>query len=806
MIERPPSPHDLIGENWVEIDETALATLGSSLVGAGATSLTAEQKAYTDGNAYQAHAPEGFQAQITAFFRVGGMASDLSGALDKGGAETEVAAQAVLTTKLFTAVTVGVAEALIAAKEAEIAALQAASLRPEVRAQRIQQLRNEIDAIISEARKDIQELYTGTYTPTPPSPPGLSPLIHKGPPTNGGNGRNFEPASTGSKGDATGLDNSIQGSKDASSVQPGGEQGVKGDGESTPSSQGGKSDGTTTGSTQGEKSGSGAETDALGAETQGSKPSSAVIDPQPSQPMPMPVSTPSTGVGSGGGGLSSVGSSMPKMSGGGLSAPSTSAPSMPSAGGLSSGGGSGLSGLSGGTGGGAGGGAGAAPPPASQFLSGAAQGLANPSTLASGASAAAAQPFKPPPGSTMPAGPPPASSSGGPVSSSPPPVQQVQAPAGGPSSSTSMGAPPAAGVPPASAVPLAPPPAAGVPNAAAPPAPAVPPAAPVAPAGGGGPTVAPPPPGVMNLGAKSAAVKAAQMGSHAVGEGLRSTPEFNAAVALVAALHDPAIGAVCEWACAVFKQPGEQGARFVVASREGLSWIPSGVYMPDGVTVAALDDSIPYETRKLWRGLKPPARVLAQYAKAIGEQPRIVVAREWLGLHGLFSKRTVLVADDQTVVEPNPVLNPAGRHRLQMASPNGWWAQVQAIPDADIPARIRDLAAHVAQVHDEAFGVHDVGDEQKFGGRALRAIAVEQIGRPGGEAVWQAVEQQMHYVRSEIMTAPIAAPEPLYEGWNSDLTAAEQMLRGWEVLWLAQRPPTRETLADMTYAAAAALM
>ena len=69
---------------------------------------------------------------------------------------------------------------------------------------------------------------------------------------------------------------------------------------------------------------------------------------------------------------------------------------MPSAGGLSSGGGSGLSGLSGGTGGGAGGGAGAAPPPASQFLSGAAQGLANPSTLASGASAAAAQPFKPP--------------------------------------------------------------------------------------------------------------------------------------------------------------------------------------------------------------------------------------------------------------------------------------------------------------------------------------------------------------------------------------------------------------------------
>lgn len=37
------------------------------------------------------------------------------------------------------------------------------------------------------------------------------------------------------------------------------------------------------------------------------------------------------------------------------------------------------------------------------------------------------------------------------------------------------------------------------------------------------------------------------------------------------------------------------------------------------------------------------------------------------------------------------------------------------------------------------------------------------------------------------------------------LTDAERMLRGWEVLWLAQRQPTRDTLADMTYAAVAAL-
>lgn len=309
----------------------------------------------------------------------------------------------------------------------------------------------------------------------------------------------------------------------------------------------------------------------------------------------------------------------------------------------------------------------------------------------------------------------------------------------------------------------------------------------------------------MGLGGQNVAAKLAKMGTTAVGEGLRTSDEFNAAVVLVAALNDPAVGVVCEWACAMFQQPGETAARFVVASREGLSWIPPGVYMPDGVTVASLDESVPYATRQLWRGMKPPARVLAAYAKAIEEQPRIVVARKWLGLQGLFGRGTVLAADDETVVSPNPVLNPDGRHRLELASPDRWWAQVQAIPEADIATRIRDLADHVAQAHDAAFGVHDA-DSQNFGGRALRVAAVEQIGRPGGEAVWHAVEQQMHWTRAQIMTAPIAAPEPLHEGWNNDLIAAEQMLRGWEVLWLAQRAATRATLADMTYAAAAALM
>ncbi len=310
---------------------------------------------------------------------------------------------------------------------------------------------------------------------------------------------------------------------------------------------------------------------------------------------------------------------------------------------------------------------------------------------------------------------------------------------------------------------------------------------------------------MTGLGGHNAGLKAARMGARAVSEGLRTTPEFHDAMALAAALNDPAIGVACEWACAVFKPSADEEARFVVASREGLSWIPSGVYMPAGVTVAILDDAVPYATRKLWRGMKPPARVLAAYAKAIGEQPRIVVAREWLGLQGLFDRRTVLAADDEMVVDPNPVLDPAGRHRLQLASPGGWWTQVQRVPDEDVATRIRDLVAHVAHAHDEAFGVHDV-DSRQFGGRALRSAAVEQVGRPGGEFVWQAVEQQMHWTRAQIMTAPIAAPEPLYEGWNNDLTAAEQMLRGWEVLWLAQRPASRATLADMTYAAAAALM
>lgn len=409
----------------------------------------------------------------------------------------------------------------------------------------------------------------------------------------------------------------------------------------------------------------------------------------------------------------------------------------------------------------------------------------------------------------MPAGPPPASSA---VSSSPGQAAQVHQT---PVSASPASSPPAAGAPPANAVPLAPPPAAGVPNpppAAAPP----PPVAPAAPA----PPVAPPTPPVLGLGKLASAVKAASHVSH--GEGLRPSLEFNTAVTLVAALHDPAIaalsgGEVGEWACAVFKRPDEP-ARFVVASREGLSWTPPGVYMPAGVTVAGLDPAVPYGTRKLWRGLRPPARVLAEYATATGEQPRIVVARHWPGLDALFPKPTVVAADDQvTVAPPNLVLDPTCRHRLEVASPTYFWAQVCAIPESDIAAQIRTVAENVVQAHDAAVTPAVVAElSQVLGGAPtvppdLRAHVLAQIGQPGGEAVWQAVWNQMMSWRLAIMTSPVTAPNVLTATgeesapWNTALVVADQVLRGWETLWLAQRPASREVLADMTYAAIGAL-
>lgn len=223
MLERPPSPNDLIGDNWPSIDEVALATLSTAFAGAGTASQTAEQKAYTDGNAYNSLLPEGFEKQVEVAFKVGGMAADLSAALGKAGGETAVVAQAVMMAKVQITVTVGVAEALIAAKEAEIAALQAASLRPEIRAMRIQQLRNEIEQITNEAKSDIRAMYNGIYTPTAPATPGLTPITHNGPaPGKGappaGNGMGVQPLSWGDK-DTTGNVESDAKSEQFSEVQ-----------------------------------------------------------------------------------------------------------------------------------------------------------------------------------------------------------------------------------------------------------------------------------------------------------------------------------------------------------------------------------------------------------------------------------------------------------------------------------------------------------------------------------------------------------------------------------------------------------
>ncbi|EUA65537.1 hypothetical protein I553_10834 [Mycobacterium xenopi 4042] len=195
---------------------------------------------------------------------------------------------------------------------------------------------------------------------------------------------------------------------------------------------------------------------------------------------------------------------------------------------------------------------------------------------------------------------------------------------------------------------------------------------------------------MLGLGKHASLVRAVNMGSHTVGESLRSTPEFGAAMALVAALNDPqrpgADLLLGGWSCAVFGAGAS--ARFVVAERHGLSWIPAGVYLPYGVTVAHLDERVSAEERVRWRGMEPSALVLSQYAQAVGERPRIVVAREYrTGLDAWFDRRTVVVADKgERVIIPNPVTDSqTGHHRLALASP-GDWALVQSLGDSEIPA------------------------------------------------------------------------------------------------------------------------
>lgn len=785
LLERPRDPHELIGTNWYEIDHSALAAVAARIAKQAKAASTAEQKTHTDTNNYAEALPEGFEAQINAGHRVGRMAGELAGWFTPAATALGETAHAIQLAKLNTINTVKVAETFIWAAEfriAQLAPVAAAGGIHGAQAQiEIDALRRQIEEIKDTARTAIAALYEGVPEPVLPAALGLTPVIHTGPPAGTGTGNggaiNVKPASTGSEsgGGATPLDNSTRTEKRL----PADERVDK------------RLPGETTTSPKESEPGRTSESESHGAETRPvahsdsrlpgslSEPASPASPAQPPVAVPPSVSAPSTGTGTPAG--------VPRVSSPAVSNPLGGLGSSPAGGALS------------------GGGAPSAPSsavpqtPAQQFLSGAAQGFSSQSPLATGASAAAAaQPFKPPPGSTMPAGPPPASPpASSAVSSSPGQAAQVQTPV----SASPASASPAAGAPPANAVPLAPPPAAGVPPPTAAPPPPVAPAAPAPPA-----APPPPPPPVLGLGKLSAAMKSANHVAH--GEGLGAPPEFQAALALVAALHDPTLGVLSEWACAVFKMPGESAARFVLASREGLSWTPAGVYMPGGVTLAVHDgDAVPWEVRKLWRGLRPPAHVLAHYAKAIGETPRIVVARQWTGLAALFGRDTVIAADDHpTIMDPNPLRNPAGRHRLAVVAPHAW-AWVQAVPDGEVLGRMRAVAAHVAAVHDQTYSPIDIigADGPIPGDPALRGNAVGQIGRDGGAAVWSAVEQQMTYVRMQIMTAPLAIPNPLVDGWNDDLTDAEKLLRGWEVLWLAQRPATRENLADMTYAALAAL-
>lgn len=788
LLERPPDPHELIGTNWYEMDHNALAAVAARIERQATAASTAEQKTHADTNNYAAALPEGFEAQIKAGHRVGNMAGELAKWLSPGAIALGETAQGILLAKLDTIDAVKGAEALISAAELRIKLLAPVAVAGGIHGAQarieIDALRRQIEAIKDTARTAIAGIYEGVPVPVLPAALGLTPVIHTGPPAGTGTGNggaiNVKPASTGgeSGGGATPLDNSTRTEKRL----PADERVDK------------RLPGETTTNPKESEPGRTSESESHGAETRpvthsdSRLPGSLSEPASPAQPpvaVPPSVSSPSTGAGTPAGGLG--GASMPRVSSP-VSNPLGGLGSSPAGGALS------------------GGGAPSAPSsavpqtPAQQFLSGAAQGFSSQSPLATGASAAAAaQPFKPPPGSTMPAGPPPASPPASSAVSSPGQAAQVQTPVS--ASPPPASSPTAAGAPPANAVPLAPPPAAGVPPpTAAPP----PPGAPAAPAP---PVAPPPPPPVLGLGKLSAAMKSATHVAH--GEGLRSSPEFQAALALVAALHDPTLGVLSEWACAVFKMPGESTARFVLASREGLSWTPDGVYMPDGVTLAVHDgDAVPWEVRKLWRGLRPPAHVLAHYAKAIGETPRIVVARQWTGLAALFGRDTVIAADDHPTImdESNPLRNPAGRHRLAVAAPHAW-AWVQAVPDGEVLGRMRAVAAHVAAVHDQTYSPIDIiaAEGPIPGDPALRGNAVGQIGRDGSAAVRSAVEQQMTYLRMQIMTAPLTIPNPLVDGWNDGLTDAERCLRGWEVLWLAQRPATRENLADMTYAALAAL-
>ncbi|EUA37305.1 hypothetical protein I549_1930 [Mycobacterium avium subsp. avium 2285 (R)] len=375
-----------------------MGAVGMQIIHAGSSAQTAETKAYEDGHAYHSVARLGLEPPINAAFRVGAMATNLVGWFGKGGAETEATAGSLTTTKVLIAIEVAAAEAIIAAKESEIAALQATSLRPEIRERRIQQLRNEIQQTINEAKRDIEALYNGLYTPTTPAPLGLTPLVFKGsPPVGSGNGTNRHGGESGPGAPGGGVKASPVDSNGSPAEKPQYDETAPSNQKPStePAQNTAKSDEVTKPQSQasGQLQPGQSETRVVPQKSGQLGTNGAGVAPQP--PTSIGASTPGSGAGSG---LSGVGGGVPKMAG--LSPPSSPLPTSGLSGGGLPAGGSGLAGSglpSSGSipGGGAAGSPAAAPPPA-QFLSGAAQGFASSAPVTS--SAAAAQPFRPPPG------------------------------------------------------------------------------------------------------------------------------------------------------------------------------------------------------------------------------------------------------------------------------------------------------------------------------------------------------------------------------------------------------------------------
>lgn len=747
---KPPDPYNLIGEHWCEMSASELAELGTHYTTLANAVFQAEQKTYNDAQAWEQLLPEGFDAQRDAILEVGHMHGSLGAWLVAAANEITLCATDLAQAKTFTVSVVETANKIIATAIAAIAFLQ---MWPGAQSEiEIAALRRQIKSIEDAARESVKALYNSIQPPQGPPPLAVTkPLIYTGPPIEGGPGGAVPAKPAGGGAGSPGKRNkNLPGM-----VDPGSNDG-----------------------------GNGPVTRPVNAKPNKELPGSTgpqlspAVAPQPGSASPLGKSpiTPPVGSLPSPGGLGSGG--MP----GGMSPASF--------------GGNSLSGLSSGA---AGPGSAASASPAQQFLSGAAQGFASPAAAGSASTAASAtgQRFNPPPGATMPAGPPPVSATAPPATSTAP---QVSVPA----------TTPTAGVPGGGPMPLAAPPPAGVPNPAPPPAPpaALPAPAPAASGGWGSP--GPVPPAALRLGAASAAFRAAQMGSNSYGEGLRATPEFGAAMSLVAALNDPQkppLGLLLGgWSCAVFG--AGDSMRFVVADRHGLSWIPAGVFLPAGVVVAHLDESVAAELRLSWRGLEPSALVLSQYARAVGEQPRIVVARAYhSGLDGWFDRGTTVVADEGThVIIPNPLLDPTGRHRLLLASPADWeW--VQSVPDSDLYAEVRQLASWLVDRHNEVFTEnwhsHLGGDEgaQAAGPDArLRSAALAQTGR-GGEpaaALAAAIKAKMVSIVPRLFGCPSYHEEPAKWRVHTEL---EMQLRGWEALLLGLHPPTHTTLADMWYAA-----